>query len=236
MQTVYILNTTILTTPGLTYHSEIIDVERARRLVAPLPGRIVTSAIGHDSTAALASELLGQPVPVNRIPAAMQAGDFAVCIKLRGRAPEGAILTRVEIEAIGYELVLLEAADPAAASRRRQDLQICLDLLASPDDLATGEHTPGTRRRVAVDDYIVRHHRRYGGGYVAVARDPGTEVWSWHDLPAEQASASHAQSAEPLRVAVVDIISASAPETSEAAAAQYERVGTRLFGEPKKPE
>ncbi len=51
--------------------------------------------------------LLGVPVPVNRIQYEQTTGDLAVVFKLRGRPPEGKILTAEEIEAIGYDFGLL---------------------------------------------------------------------------------------------------------------------------------
>ncbi len=47
----------------------------------------------------------------------MAAGDEAIAIKLRGRAPEGVVLTRSEMEEIGYDIVHMLArgtASPAA--------------------------------------------------------------------------------------------------------------------------
>lgn len=115
MRRTYIFNTTIVPNPGL-YMDEIIT-EMAAQIVLAGAGEVV-SAIGHDSTAQLASTVLGREVPVNRIPATMQIGDSAVCIKLRGRAPEGAILDRAQVEAIGYDLHLLQRLDPMAITVR----------------------------------------------------------------------------------------------------------------------
>lgn len=83
MSKVYIFNTTILTTPGLTYHSEIISVRHARSLVlgdsstllpncggttqilSGLKESDIISAVGHESTAKIISTILGRNVPVN---------------------------------------------------------------------------------------------------------------------------------------------------------------------------
>jgi hypothetical protein len=63
--------------------------------------------VGHDSTAALMGELLGKTIPVSRIQVTPEAGDRLLCFKLKGRAPEGVILCKEEIEKIGYEWVLM---------------------------------------------------------------------------------------------------------------------------------
>ena len=97
-----LLNTSILTAFG-TYRYESLALEDARRLVAD--GFL--SAVGHDSTAQMLSELLGVSVPVNRFDFQQQPGERAVVFKLKRRPPEGAILTADELQTIGYEFGLL---------------------------------------------------------------------------------------------------------------------------------
>ncbi len=99
-----LLNTTIATNPG-RYSLEPCTLERARLLVHNTVE--VQSAIGHAATAQIMTELLLQPVPVNRIEYSQQPTELALCFKLKQRAPEGAILTIEQIEAIGYEFLLL---------------------------------------------------------------------------------------------------------------------------------
>jgi hypothetical protein len=65
------------------------------------------SAIGHQATAEILTELLGVAVPVNRINYVQGVGDVAIVFKLRGRAPEGVILSRSEVEQMGYDFGLL---------------------------------------------------------------------------------------------------------------------------------
>lgn len=101
----YIFNTTIAPTPGLTYKTDAITADHARAIVAHETE--ITSAIGHEATAQIASAILGRAIPVNRIAAGMAVGDAAICVKLRGRAPEGVILSAAEVEAIGFDLVLM---------------------------------------------------------------------------------------------------------------------------------
>jgi hypothetical protein len=94
-----LLNTTIATVDG-TFQVRTIDLETAKNLAQ---SNELLSAVGHESTAQIMSELLGVNVPVNRIQFAQELGQVALVFKLKGRAPEGVILNREEIEKIGYE-------------------------------------------------------------------------------------------------------------------------------------
>lgn len=172
----YLFNTAIITTPGLTYTSEVISAEVARRYVKNRP---FTSAIGHASTAEIAETLLGVPVPVSRIAASMSDGDLAICLKLRGRPPEGVILSRQEVEAIGYDLVMLRASDPERRRRRAAMLAQVADLLALPDDPGPGAQRPGTRRRVADTGDQCHFVVKLPGGEetVTVYQEWGTDAW-----------------------------------------------------------
>lgn len=100
---VVLLNTTIVTTDG-DYSIKTISLE-AKELVK---NSDVLSAIGHQSTADIVSELLEIPVSINRIMYNQNVGDIALCFKLKGRPEEGKILTITEIEAIGYEFKTME--------------------------------------------------------------------------------------------------------------------------------
>lgn len=100
---VAILNTSILTQFGaFTYRQ--VDIDAARQAVE---GEIL-SAVGHDATAEILSTLLGRAIPVNRIKYEQPIGEPALVFKLRGRIPEGKILTVEEIEAIGYDFGILD--------------------------------------------------------------------------------------------------------------------------------
>lgn len=99
-----VLNTSILTTEG-TYTLRAITLDEAKSLSS---NNEILSAVGHQSTAEVLTELLGVSVPVNRIMFEQKAGQQALVFKLNGRPPEGKILSRDEIEAIGYKFQLLE--------------------------------------------------------------------------------------------------------------------------------
>lgn len=99
---VTILNTSILTTFG-RFEYYPLSLEEAKIFVS----EGFQSAIGHQSTAEILSELLGVEVPVNRIEYRQQSGESAIIFKLNGRPPEGVILSKEDLERIGFEFGLL---------------------------------------------------------------------------------------------------------------------------------
>lgn len=102
-----ILNTSIITAYG-EFRYIPLSLEDAQNVAQTANmGYGVLSAVGHQSTAEILTELLEFDIPVNRIQFAQEPGQDALVFKLKGRAPEGVILTREEIEAIGYEFGLL---------------------------------------------------------------------------------------------------------------------------------
>lgn len=66
------------------------------------------SAVGHQSTADLMSEVLGIEVPMNRLTVQAQEGDTFLCFKLNSRPPEGAILDKEMLESIGYSFCTMD--------------------------------------------------------------------------------------------------------------------------------
>ena len=101
-----ILNTSIITTEG-TFELKGITLEEAKELVKNNKENLL-SAVGHQSTADILTELLGLEIPVNRINFIQEAQQSALVFKLNGRAPEGVILSREEIETIGYKFQILK--------------------------------------------------------------------------------------------------------------------------------
>jgi hypothetical protein len=102
-----LLNTTITTTDGL-FEVTTLSLEEAKNLFhSYAAGSGVDSAIGHDSTAQLFSTLVEGDVVAHRQMFEQQPGQEALVLKLKGRAPEGVILTLEQIEEIGYEFKLM---------------------------------------------------------------------------------------------------------------------------------
>ena len=109
---IVLLNTSILTEYGVfAYEKANLNlVKQYLNSVQYVDGekRPVLSAIGHQSTADILSELLEIDVPVNRINYKQEMDDLAIVFKLKGRPEEGKILSREEIEEIGYEFGFLQ--------------------------------------------------------------------------------------------------------------------------------
>lgn len=102
-EVVALLNTSIITIDG-NYSCKTISLDDVKSII---DGAVLDSAIGHDSTAKIMTDLLGVDVPVNRQQFMQNVGQRAIVFKLRGRAPEGIILSLQEIEKIGYDFKLL---------------------------------------------------------------------------------------------------------------------------------
>lgn len=99
-----VLNTSIVTEDG-TYALSTVSLDEARNLVADADA--LDSAVGHDATAAVLTELLGVDVPVNRQQFRQAPGQQALVLKMHGRPAEGVILDRAAMEQLGYSLRLL---------------------------------------------------------------------------------------------------------------------------------
>lgn len=98
-----LLSAAVITDFG-TFEYRRISLSEACEIVK---SAAIESAIGHSSTAALLSSLLGVEVAANRIEHKQSAGDVALVFRLGSRIPEGKVLNREEIEAVGYELGIL---------------------------------------------------------------------------------------------------------------------------------
>jgi hypothetical protein len=80
-----------------------IDLETARKIVKEMP---FISAVGHEATAKVLSELLGVEIPFNRITVKMKEGDAGLHFVLRTRLPEGKVLSEEELRQLDFDLVL----------------------------------------------------------------------------------------------------------------------------------
>lgn len=104
-----LLNTSILTTYGEYSYTPTMPGEARKAATEAHASGTLQSAIGHQSTADILATLLGVPVPMNRMEYRQSPGpeDTALVFKLRGRPPEGVILSMADIEAIGYDFGFL---------------------------------------------------------------------------------------------------------------------------------
>jgi len=66
------------------------------------------SAVGHEGTAQVLSELLGVQIKLNRINVFMKKGDKGLHFFMKKRLPEGVVLTSEELKNLDYWLVIPE--------------------------------------------------------------------------------------------------------------------------------
>ncbi|WP_181279968.1 STIV orfB116 family protein [Aphanothece minutissima] len=137
--TTYLLNTTIVPCPGL-WDVQLVNSDPGQAVASVVAedlyqseadGRFarlrpeVVSAIGHLETASYVNALFAtvpemmedfEPIPANRLVVQPEVGDLLVCIKLKGRPPEGVILSEEQMAAIGHQWMrmrLISAPDVA---------------------------------------------------------------------------------------------------------------------------
>ncbi|MFM8442589.1 MAG: STIV orfB116 family protein [Methylococcus sp.] len=103
----YVLNSPVLTDYGLWRFEGPLASAAARDWAR---GGF-ESAIGHATTAALLSELLGRPVPVERRRVQLAPGDEALVFRLLERLPEGAVLEPGALATQRWELGLLRRVE-----------------------------------------------------------------------------------------------------------------------------
>lgn len=103
-----LLNTCIITTFG-TYEYRPVTLEAAKTLIAESQQRHreIESFVSHQETADFLTSLLNFAVIFNRTDYEQALEDLALVFKLRGRVPEKSILTREEMEAMGYDFGVL---------------------------------------------------------------------------------------------------------------------------------
>lgn len=105
----YLLNSAILPLKeGEEYliKAKEITIQEAKELVTKEP---FVSAVGHQATAELLSNILGVNIPVNRISIRATHNDKIIAFLLKQRLPEGTVIKSVdELQKIGYELWLFE--------------------------------------------------------------------------------------------------------------------------------
>jgi hypothetical protein len=106
---VYLLNTLITPinfdeAPQAKIKLRRISVEEAKEVLAD--GFV--SAVGHEATAKLLSQLLGIQVPMERRTIFLKPGDRAIHFFLKSRLPEGVVLTEEQLKGLDFWLVLSE--------------------------------------------------------------------------------------------------------------------------------
>jgi hypothetical protein len=102
---VALLNCAILTANG-TFHLEDIDTNSAKLLLRGAAD--VKSYIGHKSTADVLGAILDTDVAFCRDSYSQGVGEVALVFALARRQAEGVILSKEEIESVGYSLKVLK--------------------------------------------------------------------------------------------------------------------------------
>ena len=106
--TLILLNSSVVTSYG-TFTYQPLSLDEAKALIQDFQkaGKAIQSAIGHQPTAEFLSVLLNFSVMTNRIEFHQTTNDEALIFKLKQRLPDRQILSRKEMEAVGYEFGLL---------------------------------------------------------------------------------------------------------------------------------
>jgi hypothetical protein len=110
--TIYVLNTLVIPIdferfPKVTVKIRKASIEEVRQLLS----RGFVSAIGHQATATLLSQLLGIEVPFNRVTVKAEPGDILIHFVLRERIPEGKILTLEELQRLPFDFAITEVLE-----------------------------------------------------------------------------------------------------------------------------
>ncbi len=108
MKRLILFNASILTSYGKFEFEFLTDVE-AKKMVHKFKDedKEIISAVGHDATAEIMSEVLDFPVKKQRLDFKQKVDDTALIFHLKERALEGEILDKNGIEEIGYEFGVL---------------------------------------------------------------------------------------------------------------------------------
>jgi len=109
--TVYVLNTLVVPV-DFDKHAEVVvklkrvSIEEAKRIVeTALKESKLVSAVGHQGTAQVLTQLLSVEIPFNRITVYFQPGDEGLHFFLKTRLPEGKVLTAEEVKTLEFWLV-----------------------------------------------------------------------------------------------------------------------------------
>jgi hypothetical protein len=118
--TVYLLNSLIVPVDFTKQASVWVrmrraDVDEVRQLLR----QGFVSAIGHESTATLLSQLLGISVPMNRIAVSAVPGDVLVHFALKTRLPEGRVLSEEELRQLDFYFVVSEIVSSEESPTQR---------------------------------------------------------------------------------------------------------------------
>jgi len=100
---VYLLNAFSLSMLPSNFDGELcvnrnVPLGYVQAMLAARAKEDVVSAVGHEATAKVMSELLGYPVTANRVMVQLKPGDVAVVFQLSTRLQEGQVLSTEEVK------------------------------------------------------------------------------------------------------------------------------------------
>jgi len=109
---VYVMNTIVLPIdfekyPKVTVRIRKTFVEEVRQLLS----QGFVSAVGHEATSILLTQLIGVEVPYNRITVKLKPGDVCVHFVLKERIPEGKVLSYEELQKLQFDLAISEVLE-----------------------------------------------------------------------------------------------------------------------------
>ena len=107
---VYIFNTMIVPCDFESNNEFTVRLKKISKdqAVEILKNNEFVSAVGHQATADVLTEILGVQIPMNRIAVKMERGDIGIHFFLKQRLPEGAVLGREDLERLEYDFILSE--------------------------------------------------------------------------------------------------------------------------------
>jgi plasmid stability protein len=109
---VYLLNTLIVPIDFERHPKVKVTIRKANiDEVREILRRGFVSAVGHQATAVMLTQLLGIEVPFNRIAVKAEPGDILVHFVLRERVPEGKVLTLEELQQLQFDFAVSEVLE-----------------------------------------------------------------------------------------------------------------------------
>jgi len=102
----------MLTGKKAILYVEEVDEDTAVNVITTMKSRgELTSAVGHESTAKILSEICGVEIECNRIPIKLQLKDAVIVFQLLTRLEEGKVLTQDELSNIKYKFYLVRVVE-----------------------------------------------------------------------------------------------------------------------------
>lgn len=105
----YLLSAPVLTGGAGIYRVKTLTPKQAKAELETATE--IVSAVGHETSAEVMSEVLEVDVKMSRIEIRQEPGSAALCLRLKRRAAEGAILNKQDIQGVGFEWLLVEYED-----------------------------------------------------------------------------------------------------------------------------